>query len=138
MSELTEEQIDELIYILDNMTILSSINLYNIGQEDKYKIYKYNNNNIIEYCNKFFNGDITEFISYLKVDIDGYAFENEAYFSFCDGLVYDYIIIGEVDDFNTISDYALISVIETNYKNILSINDNDFNELKLWIFNNLL
>ena len=52
--------------------------------------------------------------------------------------MYDYIIIGEIDDFNTISDYALISVIETNYKNILSINDNDFDELKLWIFNNLL
>ena len=30
--------------------------------------------------------------------------------------MYDYIIIGEVDDFNTISDYDLISVIETHYK----------------------
>ena len=47
MNKLTEEQIDELIYILDDMSILSSIKLYNIGQEDKYKIYKYNNNNII-------------------------------------------------------------------------------------------
>ena len=136
---MTEEQEDELSDILDNMTVLSSMKIYNFRDDTKYTIYEYNNDNVMNYVNKYLNGDITEFISYLHGDIDGYYLGDEqGYFQFCEGLMYDYIIIGTLDDFNAISDFDLIPIIENKYEKILNIDDSDFDNLKLWISSNLL
>ena len=139
MNSLTDKQEDELTAILDNMTVLSSMKLYNFRDDTKYTIYEFNHNNVMNYVNKYLNGDITEFISYIKEDADGYYLGDEqGYFQFCEGLMYDYIIIGTLDDFNAIPNYDLFPIIENKYEKILSIDDPDFDELKLWISRNLL
>ena len=139
MNSLTDKQEDELTAILDNMTVLSTMRIYNFRDDTKYTIYEYNNDNVMNYVNKYLNGDITEFISYIEGDADGYYLGDEqGYFQFCEGLMYDYIIIGTLDDFNAISDFDLIPIIENKYEKILNISDPDFDELKLWISNNLL
>ena len=136
---MTEEQEDKLTAILDNISVLSSMKIYNFRDDTKYSIYELNHNNVMNYVNKYLNGDITEFISYLKGGIDGYYLGDEqGYFQFCEGLMYDYIIIGTLDDFRTISNYDLFPIIENKYEKILNIDDPDFDELKLWISNNLL
>ena len=136
---MTEEQEDKLTAILDNISVLSSMKIYNFRDDTKYSIYELNHNNVMNYVNKYLNGDITEFISYLKGDIDGfYLGDEQGYFQFCEGLMYDYIIIGTLDDFRTISNYDLFPIIENKYEKILNIDDPDFDELKLWISRNLL
>ena len=139
MNSLTDKQEDELTAILDNISVLSSMKIYNFRDDTKYSIYELNHNNVMNYVNKYLNGDITEFISYLKGDIDGfYLGDEQGYFQFCEGLMYDYIIIGTLDDFRTISNYDLFPIIENKYEKILNIDDPDFDELKLWISRNLL
>ena len=139
MNSLTDKQEDELSDVLDNMTVQSSLQIYNFREDTKYAIYEYNHDNVMNYCNRYLDGDITEFISYIRGDADGYYLGDEqGYFQFCEGLMYDYIIIGTLDDFNAISDFALIPIIENKYEKILNIDDPDFDELKLWISRNLL
>lgn len=122
----------ELIAALDDLTISEFLKLYNDSVGNKDKVYKLNNDNILRFCDEFFDGSVEEFINNIGTDFDS---NDDLYFQYQTNSGWaenQFITIGDLNYFNNLSDYKVCKHIINDIDYVDTLTEDCYQKIRNW------